>query len=76
MHGATARARLDVKRLVGRIILAVIFAYAAVAWLVSASFLWTPRGTLGITANYDGNVNGVDPGSPAAAAGIAPATGS
>ena len=72
MHGATARARLDVKRLAGRIILAVIFAYAAVAWLVSASFLWTPRGTLGITANYDGNVNGVDPGSPAAAAGIAP----
>jgi hypothetical protein len=72
MHGSPARARLDGKRLIGRIALAFIFAYAAVAWSVSASFLWIPRGTLGITANYDGDIQGVNVGSPAAAAGIAP----
>ncbi len=71
MHGSAEHARrADVHRLVGRVILAAIFAYAAVSWSVSASFLWTTRGTLGITANYDGVISSVDPNSPAAAAGI------
>jgi len=71
MHGAVARTRrADVGRLLGRVVLAAIFAYAATAWCVSAAFLWSPRGSFGITTNYNGSVSAVDPGSPAAAAGI------
>lgn len=71
MHGTAERARrANVRRLIGRVFLVVILAYAAIAWSVSAAFLWTPRGTLGITSNYDGLISAVDPGSAAAGAGI------
>ncbi|MBV9104307.1 MAG: PDZ domain-containing protein [Candidatus Eremiobacteraeota bacterium] len=55
----------------GRMLLAVIFAWAAGALVVSASFLWTPRGTFGLTAGYGARVMAVAAHSPAAAAGIA-----
>lgn len=60
----------ELRLIAGRFVLAAVGAWAVGAWLVSASFLWTPRGTVGVTANYDARVNGVAAGSPAAIAGI------
>ena len=45
-------------------------AWAVVSLAVSASFLWTPQGTLGLTADYGGLITSVEPGSPAANAGV------
>jgi len=56
----------------GRVLLAIIFAWAALALCVSAAFLWTPRGTFGLTAGYGAIIKAVEPGSPATAAGIVP----
>ena len=49
-----------------RIVLALIVAWAAGCFCVSVSLLWVPRGTVGISADYSGNVTNVVTGSPAA----------
>jgi hypothetical protein len=54
----------------GRAALALLVLWAVVSLCVSAMFLWTPQGTLGMTANYGGVVTTVAPGSPAAGAGV------
>jgi hypothetical protein len=48
----------------------VLFALASVYFAASA--FWQPRGTLGITTDYDAQIRSVAPGSPAARAGISP----
>ncbi|MGR4064201.1 MAG: PDZ domain-containing protein [Vulcanimicrobiaceae bacterium] len=56
--------------LVGRLVLTLLVAWAVVSLAVSAAFLWTPQGTLGLTADYGGSVTSVAPGSPAGKAGV------
>ena len=60
------------KTTLGRVILGLLVAWAVGSLAVSASFLWTPQGTLGLNADYGGAITSVDPGSPAARAGIVP----
>jgi len=60
----------ELRLVAGRVLLAILVAWAVGSLCVSAAFLWTPRGTFGMTAGYGAIVRGVDPGSPAAAAGI------
>ena len=48
----------------------VALAWAVLSLCVSISFLWTARGTVGLTAAYSGRVTAVAAGSPAQAAGI------
>lgn len=59
-----------VQRKLDRVLLAVLVAWAVVSFCVSASFLWTPQGTIGLTSNYSGTVTSVEPDSAAARAGI------
>jgi hypothetical protein len=59
----TARATVPV--IAGRMLLALLVVWSAGSLFVSLSFLWTPRGTIGIHANYGGGIASVDPGSPA-----------
>jgi hypothetical protein len=60
-----AAARASVPVVAGRFLLAMLLAWAVGSLYVSLSFLWTPRGTVGISANYGGRITNVDPGSPA-----------
>lgn len=61
-----------VQRTLQRFLLAVLTAWAVASFCVSASFLWTPQGTVGITSNYGGTITSVAPNSSASRAGIAP----
>jgi hypothetical protein len=63
---------LELRLVAGRVLLAVVFAYAGLALCVSASFLWTPQGTFGLVVGYGAHIAAVDPGSPAAEVGIVP----
>ncbi len=72
MRKTAVRGRTDARGFLGRIVLFFLVAWAVVGWAVSFSYLWLPRGTVGITANYSGVITGVDPGSAASDAGIAP----
>lgn len=59
-------------RAAARAIVVGILALWAVASIApSISLLWDPPGTLGFTADYDGHIMSVEPGSPAAATGLA-----
>ncbi len=60
------------QRTLQRLILAVLLAWAVGSFCISASFLWTAQGTVGITTNYGGAVSRIEPESPAARAGIVP----
>jgi hypothetical protein len=55
-----------------RLLLALAVAWAVGGLCVSISFLWSPRGGVGIAANYGGRITNVVPGSPADLAHIAP----
>lgn len=59
-------------RTVQHVLLAVVAAWAVGSFCVSASFLWTPQGTVGLKSDYSGTVTDVVPDSPAAKAGITP----
>ncbi len=53
-----------------RVVLVVLLAWALGSLYVFTSFLWTPQGALGLTADYGGVVTDVVPDSPAARAGV------
>lgn len=60
----------ELRLVAGRVLLAIIVAWSVWALGVSASFLWTTRGTFGFQAGYGAHIVEVDEGRPAALAGI------
>jgi hypothetical protein len=67
---ARAGGSSNVKRLVSTVALAMLIALALAGVFNAAAPFWEPAGTIGLTTDYAATVRGVEPGGPAARAGI------
>ena len=54
------------------VLVAALALFALVSVYFASSAFWQPRGTIGITTDYDANILSVAPDSPASRAGIVP----
>jgi hypothetical protein len=64
-------ARRTAQTIAGRTLVAALLVWALASLFITASFLWTSQGTLGLSSNYGGVISSIAPGSPADRAHVA-----